>query len=260
VSGYGRRAPFYRSEFAVRDDFPLLGKLLTGQDGLVTDIPSGAGRLLPLHQAHGRDVIMVDIEPAMTDQCRRGAADYGIAGRVTAVQGDITTWQPPQPADRVIIARGGLQMLPSRHAVIQALTTSAANLAAGGLLYLDVATPWTAAPDTRRHLAPFLRFAGNTQLEGSNLIDACGQRIQRSYTSTLLPDRVSVRLRYQAASEPAGDREDFETQATWLRIDADTILAAMHDSGLTVTGLFSDYNRTPYTSRSARCICIAAAQ
>ena len=25
MNGYQRRAPFYRSEFAVRDDFPLLG-------------------------------------------------------------------------------------------------------------------------------------------------------------------------------------------------------------------------------------------
>jgi hypothetical protein len=260
MSGYGRRAPFYRSEFAVRDDFPLLAELLAGGDGLVTDIPSGAGRLLPLHQAHGRDVIMVDIEPAMTDQCQRGAAGRGIAGRVTAAQGDITTWQPPQPADRVIIARGGLQMLPSSQAVTAALTISAANLAAGGLLYLDVATPWTAAPDTGRHLAPFLRFAGTTQLEGSNLIHAAGEVIRRSYTSTLQPDRVSVRFRYQAASEPAGDWEDFETQATWLRVDADTILAVLHDSVLAVTGLFGDYDRTPYGSQSARCICIAAAQ
>ena len=35
---YRKRAPFYRSEFAVRDDFPLLGRLLAGRDGLVADI------------------------------------------------------------------------------------------------------------------------------------------------------------------------------------------------------------------------------
>jgi Methyltransferase domain len=260
MSGYRKRAPFYRSEFTVRDDFPLLTKLLTGDDGLVIDIPSGAGRLLPLHQAHRRDVIMVDIEPAMTGQCLQGAADYGIAGRVTAVRGDITTWQPPQPAARVIIARGGLQMLPSRQAITQALTISAANLAPGGLLYLDVATPWTAAPDTGRHLAPFLRFAGTTHLEGSNLIDSGAQAIQRSYTSTLLPDRVTVRFRYQAASIPAGNWEDFETEATWLRIDADTILATLRDINLNLTGLLGDYDDAPYRSRSARCICIATAQ
>lgn len=42
MSGYNQRALFYRSEFAVRDDFALLGQLLTGEDGLVIDVPSGA--------------------------------------------------------------------------------------------------------------------------------------------------------------------------------------------------------------------------
>lgn len=260
MTGYRRRAPFYRGEFSVRDDFPLLGRLLAGEDGLVIDIPSGAGRLLPLHQAHHRDVIMVDIEPAMTEQCRQGAAEYGIAPRVQAVEGDITTWQPPRPAARVIVARGGLQMLPSQEAVTQALTVSAANLAAGGILYFDVAMPWTAAPDAARRLAPFLRFTGDTRLAGSSVIDAGDRQIQRSYTSTLLPDAVAVRFRYRADSGPVGGWEDFETEASWLRIDADSVLATLRDSNLTVISLLGDYARTPYSSRSARFICIAAAQ
>jgi hypothetical protein len=73
MNGYQRRAPFYRSEFAVRDDFPLLRLLLTGSESLVVDIPSGAGRLLPVHQAHGRDVAAH--EPAQAWLC-------GIAGQV----------------------------------------------------------------------------------------------------------------------------------------------------------------------------------
>ena len=74
---------------------------------------------------------MVDIEPAMTGQCRIAAASSGLTPRVTAVHGDITTWQAPRPAARVVVARGGLQMLPSQQAVAQALTASAANLADG---------------------------------------------------------------------------------------------------------------------------------
>ena len=204
MSGYRRRASFYRSEFAVRDDFPLLGQLLAGRDGLVVDIPSGAGRLMPVHQAHRRDVIMVDLEPAMIAQCQQAAADCDLSGRVTAVLGDLTTWQPPTPAARIIVARGGLQILPSREAVAQALTVSAANLADGGVLYLDVAMPWTAAPDAADHLAPFLRFTGTTHLEGTSTIRAGGSRIRRSYISDLLSDRVLVRFRYQGDSDAAG--------------------------------------------------------
>jgi hypothetical protein len=260
MSGYQRRAPFYRSEFAVRDDFAILGRLLAGQDGLVVDMPSGAGRLLPLHLAHRRDVIMVDIEPAMTEQCRQGAAACGIAGRVTAVRGDMTTWRAPGPAARIIIARGGLQMLPSGDAVTRALTLSAAGLAAGGLLYLDVAMPWTAAPDAARHLAPFLRFAGSTRLEGSSVISAGGRQIRRSYTSTLLPGRAAVRFRYQAVSGAPADWTDFETGASWLRIDPAALTGILQDAGLTIASTLGDYAGTPYDRRSARFICIAEAR
>ena len=260
MNGHDRRAPFYRSEFAVRDDFPLLRRLLAGDQGLVIDIPSGAGRLLPVHQAHGRDVIMVDIEPAMTGQCRAAAASAGLTPRVTAVHGDITTWQAPRPAARVVVARGGLQMLPSPQAVTCALTASAANLADRGILYLDVATPWTMTPAAACHLAPFLRFTGTAQLRGSSDIQA-GQdlRIRRSYTSTLLPDRVAVHFRYQADGHPARDWQDFEADASWCKVDVASTLTTLEQNHLTVISLLGDYAGTPYTTGSARFICIAAA-
>lgn len=260
MTGYQRRAPFYRSEFAVRDDFLLLSSLLAGEDGLVVDIPSGAGRLMPVHQAHRRDVIMVDREPAMIAQCQQAAADCHLTGRVTPVLGDLTTWQPPRPAARIIVARGGLQMLPTPEAVTQALTASAANLADGGTLYLDVAMPWTAALESADHLAPFLRFTRTTHLEGTSVIRADGSRIRRSHTSDLMTDRVIVRFRYQADSDAVADWEDFETTASWLRIDADSLLGTLRDSGLTVISLLGDYAGTPYSTRSARLICIAAIQ
>ena len=259
MSGYQRRAPFYCSEFAVREDFPLLGRLLAGEEGLVVDIPSGAGRLLPVHQAHGRDVIMVDIEPAMIAQCRMAAAASDLTRRVAAVHGDITTWQAPRPATRIVMARGGLQMLPSHEAITQALTTSAANLADGGLLYLDVAMPWTMTSATARHLAPFLRFTGTTRLEGSTRINSDGMRIRRRYTSTLLPDRVAVHFRYEADGEPTENWQDFDADASWCKVDAACVLGTLEKNDLTVISMLGDYTDTPYTTGSARLICIAAA-
>ena len=91
MNGYHRRASFYRSEFAVRDDFPLLGRLLAGRDGMVVDIPSGAGRLLPVHQGHAREVIMVNIEPAMTAQCQTPPPLPGLASRV---EGEVRRHHP----------------------------------------------------------------------------------------------------------------------------------------------------------------------
>ena len=203
---------------------------------------------------------MVDVEPAMTRQCRAAAASSGLTPRVTAVHGDITTWHAPRPAARVVVARGGLQMLPSQPAVTCALTASAANLAGEGILYLDVAMPWTVTPAAACHLAPFLRFTGTARLHGSSDIQA-GQdlRIRRSYTSTLLPDRVQVRFRYQADGNPARDWQDFETDASWCKVDVASTLATLEQNHLTVISLLGDYAGTPYTTGSARFICIAAA-
>jgi hypothetical protein len=259
MNGYQRRAPFYRSEFVVRDDFPLLARLLAGEEGLVADIPSGAGRLLPVHQAHGRDVIMVDIEPAMTGQCQIAAASSGLTPRVTAVNGDITTWRAPRPAARVVVARGGLQMLPSQQAVTRALTATAANLADRGMLYLDVAMPWTMTPAGAGYLAPFLRFTGNTRLEGCSCIENGHMRIRRSYTSILLPDRVAVHFRYEADGDAAAGWQDFETDASWRKVDVASVLGTLKKNNLTIISMLGDYAGTPYATGSARFICIAAA-
>ncbi len=260
MNGHDRRASFYQREFTVRDDFPLLRRLLAGQEGLVIDIPSGAGRLLPVHQAHGRDAIMVDIEPAMTEQCRTAAASSGLAPRVTAVHGDITTWRAPRPAARVVVSRGGLQMLSSPEAVTRALIASAANLADGGILYIDLAMPWTMTPAAACHVAPFLRFTGTMRLHGRSDIQVRENlRIRRSYTSTLLPDRVAVHFRYQADGNPAEDWRDFEVDASWCRVDVASVLGALKQNHLTVISLSGDYAGAPYTTGSARFICIAAA-
>jgi Methyltransferase domain len=258
MNGYDRRAPFYLNEFAVRDDFTLLGQLLAGGTGLVIDIPSGAGRLLPVHQAHGRDVIMVDAEPAMAGQCQTGAALRNLTSRVTAVQGDITTWTAPRPAARLVIARGGLQMLPSHEAVSQALAASAANLGDGGILYLDVAMPWTAAPAAARDLAPFMRFAGKRHLEGCSYIQARdGLRIRRTYVSRLLKDRVAVRFRYELDRGASSGWQDFETDASWCKVDPASVLSTLKKNSLKAISLLGDYAGTAFSAQSPRFICIA---
>lgn len=260
MTGYALRARFYRSEFTTTDDFPALNRLLAGGSGLVIDIPSGAGRLLPVHQQHARDVIMVDIEPAMVRQCQAAARSQGLSPRITAVRGDMRTWRPPRPADRIIIARGGLQMLPSAAAAEQALAAAAANLAPGGLVYLDVALPWTAADAAGADLPAFMRFAGVTELHGSDSFTAGdGTRIRRTYAGTLLPDRVESCFTYRASGPAAGWKE-FTARVRWSRLDADVLLTALKQNGLSPVATYGDYSGGAYHDGSARFICVAAAQ
>lgn len=259
MTGYALRAPFYRSEFTARDDFPALSRLLAGDRGLVIDMPSGAGRLLPVHQQHRRDVIMVDIEPAMVGQCQAAARSHGLCQRITAVCGDMRTWCSPRPADRVVIARGGLQMLPSPADAERALAAAAASLAPGGLLYLDVAMPWTADAAAGHDLAAFMRFAGNKELHGSDTFAAGdGVRIRRTYASSLLADHVDTSFAYQASS-PAPGWKDFTARFSWCRLDTDVLLAALKQSRLSPVATYGDYSGGAYHDGSARFICVAAA-
>ena len=119
--------------------------------------------------------------------------------------------------------------------------------------------PWTMAPAAACHLAPFLRFTGTTRLEGSSCIQSGGMRIRRSYTSTLLPDRVAVHFRYEADGDATGDWQDFEADASWRKVDAASVLGTLEKNNLTVISMLGDYAGTPYTTGSARFICIAAA-
>jgi SAM-dependent methyltransferase len=259
MTGYALRARFYRSEFTVCDDFPALARVLAGGSGLVIDIPSGAGRLLPVHQQHSQDVIMVDIEPAMVRQCQAAASAQRLSPRITAVRGDMRTWRPPRPADRIIIARGGLQMLPSAASAGQALAAAAANLAPGGIVYLDVAMPWT-ADAAADDLPAFMRFAGTTELHGSDTFTTGDSiRIRRTYASTLLTDHVESSLTYHA-SGPAAGWKDFTVHVRWSRLDADVLLTALKHNGLSPVATYGDYSGGAYHDGSARFICIAAAQ
>jgi hypothetical protein len=260
MTGYALRARFYRSEFTVRDDFPALTRLLADGSGLVIDIPSGAGRLLPVHQQHSRDVIMVDIEPAMVSQCQAAARSQELCPRITAVCGDMRTWRPPRPADRVVVARGGLQMLPSAADAWQAISAAAASLAPGGLLHLDVALPWTAGTAAGHDLPAFMRFGGNTDLHGTDTFDAGdGTRIRRTYASSLLPDRIETRFTYQASS-PVPGWQDFTARFSWCRLEADVLLATLKQSRLNPVAVHGDYSGGPYHHQSARLICVAARQ
>ena len=84
-------------------------------------------------------------------------------------------------------------------------------------------------------------------------------RIRRSYTSTLLPDRVAVHFRYEADGDATGDWQDFEADASWRKVDVASVLGALKKNNLTVISMLGDYAGTPYTTGSARFICIAAA-
>jgi SAM-dependent methyltransferase len=260
VSGYALRAPFYRREFAFRGDFPVVSALLDSDPGLVIDVPSGAGRLLPLHGRGDHEVILVDIEPAMVAECEAAVVQMALTSRITAVQGDMRSWRAPRPATHIVVARGGLQMLPSAGDAFQAIATCAANLASGGLLYLDVGMPWTCSPVNEPDLPVFLRFGNRTELRGHDTITAGdGTLIRRDYVSHLRPERADVRFSYSAEQTRTGWR-DFTVTGSWHRLDAEGLRGALERNRLKIVTLNGDYAATPYAEGAARLVCTAIRQ
>lgn len=258
MSGYASRARVYRQEFAVRDDFLLLGRVLAGNGGLVIDAPAGAGRLLDVHAAHHRQVVLLDLEPAMVTRCRQQVVARGLSARVRAVEGDLRHWEPPYLASHIVIARGGLQVLASLEAMAEAVRRCAANLDQAGGLYIDVGLPWAQEASTQHDLPVFMRLAGATDLHGDSLIDmGNGMLVRRSYRSSLHHNQVVVDFAYELLGEPQPSWQDFEASTTWARLQPEVLREWVERCGLSVVATLGDYHGTPYAARSSRFICLA---
>jgi SAM-dependent methyltransferase len=63
-----------------RLELRMLGRALrrAGTSERMLDVPCGAGRLLPVLRAHGRELVAVDGARAMLDEARRGTAGPGV--------------------------------------------------------------------------------------------------------------------------------------------------------------------------------------
>ena len=258
MNDYSGRARIYQQEFVVRDDFELLRKVLAGKDGLVIDAPAGTGRLLEVHAEHHRRVILVDLEPTMVAQCKRHIAARRLSPRVSAVEGDIRRWLPPQPASRIVIARGGLQVLPSQAAIAEAVKRSAANLDHGGALYIDLALPWALSAATFHDLPVFMRFADTSELCGHTFVylnnEVC---IRRSYRSIIYAGRVVTDFKYKLIGAPRKSWHDFAARTSWVRLRPEQLREWLTCQGLKIITTFGDYTGMPYTAQSSRFICIA---
>jgi SAM-dependent methyltransferase len=258
MNDYSGRARIYRQEFVARDDFELLRKILAGKDGLVIDAPAGTGRLLEVHAEHHRRVILVDLEPTMVAQCKQQITARNLSSRVSAVQGDIRKWLPPQPASRIVIARGGLQVLPSQEAMAEAVRRSAANLDREGVLYIDVALPWALSAATFHDLPVFMRFSDTSELRGHTLIWLNDEvSVRRSYRSVMYADRVVVDFEYTLIGVQHESWRDFVARTSWARLQPGHLRNWLTKQGLKIKATYGDYTEVPYTAQSSRFICMA---
>jgi SAM-dependent methyltransferase len=106
--------------------------LLAGNGRRALDWACGEGRNAVWLAEHGWQVTGVDYSPVGLDKARRLASDRGVADRLELVETDVTTWQPPQVFDLVVVSY--LQLPPQQRR--EAIRAAAGALRPGGTLLL----------------------------------------------------------------------------------------------------------------------------
>ena len=107
----------------------------------VVDLGGGSGGLaVPLAEL-GHEVTVVDPSPDALASLERRAREVGVAGRITAVQGDAATLPEvvPDGSANLVTCHGVLEVLDDERAITAAAACLARALTPGGVLSLVVA-------------------------------------------------------------------------------------------------------------------------
>jgi len=145
----------YRRRRADVTFYRQLAKDRLGNAGRILELGAGSGRVtIPLAR-DGHAVVAVDQMPPMLDRLRQRAAKLApaVAGRITALSGELCTFTAPGPFPLAIAAFNVLEHLYTRGELDACLRRVAAHLAPGGAFAFDVQLPdleWLVRDPTRR--------------------------------------------------------------------------------------------------------------
>jgi ubiquinone/menaquinone biosynthesis C-methylase UbiE len=152
VAGYERKAGFDPAE-----DLDVLSGLGLGADSTVIDIGAGVGTFALAAARRCREVIAVDVSPAMTAVLRKRAEQTG-AGNVTVVDAGFLSYEHRGAPVEFAYSRHALHQLPDFWKGI-ALRRLADTLRPGGILRLrDLAYDFGPA-DADQHIDAWLSGA-----------------------------------------------------------------------------------------------------
>lgn len=256
MNNYSKRSQFYRYEFITKDDFPLIRYALSLGNGFVIEIPSGAGRLLDIHSKHKREVFMVDLEPRMVEICQQEIIKKGLASRIHSVIGDMKNWQSPKRAELALVPRGGLQLLNSRKDIQQTLVNLSRNLKKNGVIYIDIADPWSSSDKDQSLLPEFMRFKKSRVIRGKSEFKLTGDNVlSRDYFSTYHKTYISVQLNFNVNQQIT-----YQGRYRWSRIKLDDLISDLNSAGFILKELYSNYKFQEYRVGAARILCIAQKQ
>lgn len=231
----------------VPGDIEFYVDLARQADGLVVELGAGTGRIaVPCAEAGAR-VLGIDLEPAMLAIARRKAEEAGVTARLDLVEGDMRSFDVPEPAALVTIPfRSFLHNLTTED---QLATLGACHraLRPGGLLALNVFNPdlammarWMGKGSG--HWEPFSAWQGAAPVEGFQAHQEYVPSAQISTTRLRVRDadgtwrKTSIRLRYVH------------------RFEMEHLLAR---AGFQVEGLHGGFDRSAFREGSPEMVWIA---
>ena len=211
--------------------------------GLVVELGVGDGRIAVEAARRGRDIVGIDLSPAMLRLCRERAERAGVLDRLTLLQADFRSFTLPEPAALIVLPYHSLGHLTTIDEKRDALRHIHAQLEPGGRFIFD---DFFMTPAQLEHMRQVQLRAEYQSADGrdvllwvTSLVDADAQSMRVvTWEDELEPDGALRRRRYRKLSlswlEPA--------QAKQLLVD----------TGFTIDACFGDFSRTPFDASSAR--------
>ncbi len=241
--------PLYRD----RKDVAFYVVLCRAAQGEVLELGCGTGRLLIPAVEAGCTITGLDQSGFMLDRCRSklGVLPVEVQKRVTLVEADMTNFSLGRTFALVTVPFRPLQHLVSIEEQLGLLACAHRHLAPGGKLALDVFHP---------HLTTLAAPLNLEEVEDTaDVALADGRRLRRTFRVTAkhrAEQRNDIELIYYL-QDPSGATTRI-VQAFpmryYFRFELEHLLAR---SGFEITGLFGDFDRSPFTDSSPEMIVIA---
>ena len=252
--GSDELAEIYDAVYAGRDDGAFWAALAPAEGGIL-ELACGTGRvLLPLARA-GREVVGLDLSPAMLARCRAALAAEPAAVRehVRLVQADMTAFDLGRRFAMVASPFRGFQHLTGVGDQLACLGRCHAHLAAGGRLVLDLFNP-----------DPALLYAGGESdgEETAETVPWTGGRTIRWWGHVVGYHRArqfnQCEMIYEITEADGTIRRVSERfpMRYLFRYELEHLLAR---AGFAIDALYGDYDRSPYDDDSPELIVVARA-
>lgn len=226
---------------SARANLPFYLSAYAAVDGPVVELGVGDGRIAVEAARRGRDVIGVDLSPAMLARCRDRAERAGVLQRLTLIEGDFRSFALPRPAALIALPYHSLGHLTTADAKREAVRHVYGQLADGGRFIFDDFQMTPARADALRRVqlrAAYERDGADALLWVTSLVDEAAQTMRVvTWEDTLDAAGVLRQRQYRRLS------------LSWLT--ASQARTMLEDVGFTVEACYGDFSGTAFDLASA---------